>query len=236
MLEKKFNRLTVISREGSKNGNKLWKCLCDCGNTTYATTNILRKGYKKSCGCLSKETTSEYCTTHGLTKTPIGLKIYGAWKNIKSRCYLRSNPRFKNYGARGIAIQESWKDDVTSFFDYVYKLEGFSIEKSIDRIDNDGDYCEGNLRWATASQQERNKGKGVTNSSGACGVYWAKDSKGVTMSLAKWQQADGKMASRSFSVNKYGLLPAFKLAVDYRNKMIHELNAQGAGYSYKHGK
>lgn len=53
ILGKKFNRLTVVSYLGvNKWGAAEWECLCDCGNTTKATSSMLTKGYKKSCGCL----------------------------------------------------------------------------------------------------------------------------------------------------------------------------------------
>ncbi len=53
----KFNMLTVIKRaeQTKKVDSTTWECLCDCGNTTYATTSELRGGHKKSCGCLKRQ-------------------------------------------------------------------------------------------------------------------------------------------------------------------------------------
>lgn len=60
-LGQRFNRLTVVeaaptrtSPKGKK--NKFWKCLCDCGGVSEASTHSLRSGHKKSCGCLAEET------------------------------------------------------------------------------------------------------------------------------------------------------------------------------------
>jgi len=52
MIDRRFGKLIVIERLGSnKRGEKLWKCLCDCGNTTIATTGSLNSGGKRSCRC-----------------------------------------------------------------------------------------------------------------------------------------------------------------------------------------
>ena len=52
----KFGRLTVIEEDGKRNnkGYIMWKCKCDCGNTTIVSSNHLRSGSTKSCGCLKK--------------------------------------------------------------------------------------------------------------------------------------------------------------------------------------
>lgn len=57
----KFNRLVVLedSKQRSASGSIKWKCQCDCGNITYATSTELRNGHKKSCGCLQKEKATE---------------------------------------------------------------------------------------------------------------------------------------------------------------------------------
>ena len=68
-----------------------------------------------------------------------------------------------------------------------------------------------------------------------CGVTWYYNDTGGTRSIAWWNDGE-RVCSKSFPVKKYGVLPAFKLAVDYREKMIAELNAQGAGYTENHGK
>ena len=51
----KFNKLTVMHRGERKKADAVtWVCRCDCGTETLATTNELRSGHKKSCGCLKK--------------------------------------------------------------------------------------------------------------------------------------------------------------------------------------
>jgi hypothetical protein len=77
------------------------------------------------------------------------------WRNIKKRCLNPSHPQFQNYGGRGITIQESWIDDFPAFLEHVGKKP--SPELSLDRIDNERGYEEGNLRWATYRQQTANQ-------------------------------------------------------------------------------
>lgn len=85
----------------------------------------------------------------------------------------------------------------------------------------------------------RSMKKRVSNTSGATGVSWDYNGKGSTRSLAHWNEyIDGikKQCSKSFSVNHFGLLPAFAMACKYREDKIKELNAAGYGYSDNHGK
>lgn len=90
---------------------------------------------------------------------------YRRWQAIKARCFNKNNPAYKHYGGRGITMQESWIDDAKSFIEYIGNLDGHGEHGlSIDRIDNDGDYCEGNLRWASKVVQMNNQRNKKTNS------------------------------------------------------------------------
>lgn len=90
---------------------------------------------------------------HGMCET----SIYRIWRNIKSRCLNPSRKDFKYYGARGITLATEWEHDFTAFYNYVSTLEHFGDEKFwLDRIDNDGNYEVGNLRWVDIKTQARN--------------------------------------------------------------------------------
>ena len=109
----------------------------------------------------------------------------------------------------------------------------------MDRIDNALGYIEGNLRWADQWTQARNKGKSSANTSGVTGVqfYHSGNPNHSTYAVATWScPVQQKPMNKKFSVKKMGLLPAFKAAFEYREKIIAELNAQGAGYTENHGK
>jgi hypothetical protein len=93
--------------------------------------------------------------THGATKTP----MFTMWSGIKGRCFGENSPSWKRYGGRGITMYGPWIDDFEAFREYVAQHLGAkpSDGHSIDRIENDGSYEPGNIRWATSAQQARNR-------------------------------------------------------------------------------
>ena len=177
---------------------------------------------------------SGFCKTiHGLH----GTKEYNAWRRIKSRCYNKNSKDYANYGGSGILMSPKLKDSFVDFLAEIGNQPDYLTKWSVDRIDNTLGYIEGNIRWATDEQQARNKGMRVDNNTGKTGVYWNKMK--FTFAVATWYEYVGdmlKQKSKSFSTNKYGLLPAFAMACKYREDKIKELNSLGYGYSENHGK
>lgn len=104
---------------------------------------------------------------HGMSYHP----CYRAWQDMKDRCYNQNNKRYKDYGARGITVCDSW---LASFDNFAADmLPSWKQGLSLDRIENEGNYEPDNCRWATRSEQQRNK-----RSFGAIpynGVSWDKD-------------------------------------------------------------
>jgi hypothetical protein len=74
---------------------------------------------------------------------------------MKARCSARTGKSYENYGARGIKVCDEWRADFLAFFRHIGPKPG--PEYSVDRIDNDGNYEPGNVRWATRSQQAVNQ-------------------------------------------------------------------------------
>lgn len=82
--------------------------------------------------------------------------LYGTYKNIWARCRNESCKNYKYYGARGISLDPRWDDFWTFVSDMGPKP---SPKHSVERINNDGNYCKENCKWATAAEQARNKRK-----------------------------------------------------------------------------
>ena len=150
-----FGRLTVIERaENYKRKQAQWRCRCECGNEIITTTAHLKSGHTSSCGCLNRERASQRLKKHGLRQT----KTYVAWAGAKDRCYNPNCEHYDCYGGRGIKMFEFWINNFQSFYDYVSLLENFDkAGYSLDRIDVNGDYVPGNLRWVNQRTQCRNK-------------------------------------------------------------------------------
>lgn len=158
MVGLRFGRLTVLGLVRKASPNKLyWHCACDCGNTTEVEGGKLRGGRTRSCGCLQREAASERMkarSTHGMTDT----SAFRTWRGIKERCCNPGNDSYIHYGGRGIEVCAEWQDNFVSFFDHVSKLPHYGEKGyTIDRIDNDGNYEPGNVRWATTVEQRRNQ-------------------------------------------------------------------------------
>lgn len=154
----RFGRLTVIKRGEQKNyGNAVWECLCDCGKTTHIAGNHLTLGHVKSCGCLGRERSAARKRTHGGS----GSRLHAVWASMIGRCYTTTNTSYPRYGAKGVRVCEEWRRDFAVFrkwaLDNGYDENAPRGQYTIDRIDPCGMYEPSNCRWATYTEQNRNK-------------------------------------------------------------------------------
>lgn len=149
----RFGRLTVIKEIGkNKYSDYLWECLCDCGNTKIVTTNRLRCGITKSCGCLRKELCVDTHTTHNLSKS----RLYKIFWMMKYRCYNHNSSAYKYYGAKGITIYQPWLNDFLNFYNWAL-ANGYQDNLTIERIDVNGNYEPSNCIWITQAEQMKNR-------------------------------------------------------------------------------
>ncbi len=129
------------------------QCRCDCGSLTKVLVGNLLKE-TRSCGCLKRAQTATRNrianTTHGLSRS----SEYRIWLGMKQRCHNENDPAFGRYGGRGIAVCEEWRATFPAFFAHIGPRP--SRQHSVDRMDNDRGYEPGNVRWATAKEQQNN--------------------------------------------------------------------------------
>lgn len=147
---------TVLSRHGIDNhGQCLWLVRCECGNVRAVTGGRLRRGEAMSCGCRKPEKCAAANTKHGDAARGELSAEYRAWSNMIDRCEREGNKQWKDYGGRGILVCVRWRESFAAFLEDMGRKP--SPRHSIDRIDNDGNYEPGNCRWATETEQRRNK-------------------------------------------------------------------------------
>lgn len=165
---RRFERLLVLGRTEdhvTPGGHRrvMWDCECDCGAQQVVDGGHLRSRKTLSCGCFSHEQTAARNQTHDLTANP----LYAGWANMIARCTNPSAARFNCYGGRGISVCPEWMDFPTFVHDIETTIgprpsnpDGWASSATywtLDRIDCDGDYELGNVRWATPSQQTQNR-------------------------------------------------------------------------------
>lgn len=168
----RFGRLVVIGRADPPRDLRRrarWRCICDCGREVEVYGFNLSNGNTASCGCLQVERSTAASTTHGQS----GSRLYVTWRDMLQRCENPHNPRYSNYGERGIAVCEEWHI-FTNFMQWAERT-GYQDDLTIDRIDVNEGYNPVNCRWATVREQNRNKRNNVL-------ITYC----GITRCLADW--------------------------------------------------
>jgi hypothetical protein len=153
-----FGRLTVLGGELRAGKQYMVSCRCDCGKEIRCRVDSLRIGKKLQCGDHARVITDEMRRCLGLrTRTHgcSGTTEYNSWISMKMRCFNPKDGRYDSYGGRGITIAPEWIEDFESFLAFMGHKP--SPAHSLDRIDNDGNYEPGNVRWATRIEQSRNR-------------------------------------------------------------------------------
>lgn len=168
---KTYGRLTVIGLAPKRRQSVMWHCKCACGNYRIVSGVNLKQGFSESCGCLNSEVLSQRNTTHGLSLST----EHKSWIGMRQRCCNPRNPSYKRYGGRGITMHEEWKG--CGGFEKFLQCVGSAPSRShsIDRINNDGNYEPGNVRWATSFEQANNNRSNFRI-----------EINGVTKTLAEW--------------------------------------------------
>lgn len=153
-----FGRLVVVGRTlAYVHGSPLWRCQCACGATTDLRAGTLRSGNTRSCGCLHSESAAAAgaaTVKHGHAKPGRETPTYRSWRAMKTRCLNENHKVYERYGACGVKICERW----LTFEHFLSDMGERSDGMTLDRYPNQqGNYEPGNCRWATRSQQNRNR-------------------------------------------------------------------------------
>lgn len=159
IIGRKFTRALALEEASPcfrRNGKprRQSRCLCDCGTVFVARNEDLLSGNTRSCGCLHSETTTLRSTKHGHAKRGALTRTYAAWREMLTRVNNPGRERFADYGGRGITVCARWE----TFENFIADMGECPSGLEIDRWpNNDGNYEPGNCRWATRTQQARNK-------------------------------------------------------------------------------
>lgn len=173
---KSFGRWTVINEAEPKYYSnrriRYWNCRCDCGVERAVKEQSLKDGSSNSCGCYHSDimhTVGRNRVTHGQSNT----RLYRVYRHMICRCTNPHDIRYARYGGRGIRVCDEW-NSFEAFYQWSM-LTGYDDTKSIDRIDNNGDYRPDNCRWVSISEQANNKS-----------TTRLIEYQGESMSIAEW--------------------------------------------------
>lgn len=152
IIGERYGRLTVIGFDHiDERHQAYWVCQCDCGSKVVVKAASLKSGNTSSCGCYKRDRTRETMATHGLSTT----RLYKAWQAMQNRCENSNYGSYHRYGQRGIRVCGEWKN-FENFRDWAV-ASGYSEGLSLDRINNDGNYCPENCRWTDWGTQCNNR-------------------------------------------------------------------------------
>ncbi len=167
-----YGKLTVIKRVDNIGKSTAWLCRCTCGQELTVRSQDLRDGVRTACAM---------CGNKPGGKRAARPPEYGAFIAMRARCVNPHNKNYPYYGGRGVKVCDRWlgKDGFANFLADMGPRPGKGW--SLDRIDNNGDYCPANCRWADALTQANNRG----------GYNHRLTVNGVTRTYAEWERANG---------------------------------------------
>lgn len=188
----RFGMLVVKQFLETRKGKRIWRCLCDCGNTKDVAGSNLATGNTKACGCQR-----DGHPKHGMAnKVP----EYSVWKGMWRRCEDENHKDFQAY--KGRKPPDSWRD-FKVFMDYMGPRP--SKTHSLERVDNSRGYGPGNTVWATRVEQNNNK----SNS-----VYLTHN--GVTKTCPEWARELSVSPTTIMNRFKAGTWPATRVTYKFR--------------------
>lgn len=211
---RKLNMLTVL--EKAEAGKYL--CRCDCGVKKVVAWEHLRRGSTKSCGCLRgyvAPAMPRFHSAEGIRKHA----LYQTWRGMLRRCYDQKHDAYGRYGGRGVVVHQAWREDFWAFAAAVGDRP--SDQHTLDRIDNNGNYEPGNVRWASPTEQ-------YLNSSGARGVLV----DGVVMTVPQALKKFGANPDSAAMHIRKSSSVAYGVARALLAKRLHALSMAGESVDF----
>lgn len=175
---RRFGRLTVSHRVPAESGKKpQWVCICDCKTVRIIYGYSLLNGSSASCGCLQREGMAKRRVTHGARRCTVEADLgsdirvqsstYASWSAMNTRCCNPKAAGYQNYGGREITVCPRWRGS-GGFVTFQADMGDRPLNTSLDRIDNNGNYCaaacgglcghsQTNCRWASHRDQMLNR-------------------------------------------------------------------------------
>lgn len=150
---KTINNILLLSFSHKKSNKRYWICKCFCGNEFTTVALDVKYEHTTSCGCKIKEhlKSGKARRTHGKRKS----LEYNTWAKLKDRCYNKNDKKYKDYGGRGITVCDTWLNSFQQFLEDMGEKP--SPKHSIERKDNNGNYCKENCVWETKKKQAINR-------------------------------------------------------------------------------
>lgn len=204
---KKFGLLVAIKPLGlNKHNEKIWECVCECGEIVYKTSSALRKTIKTGC----KKCQNKIVGEKNRKGCHHSKRLFECWVNMKTRATNLKQDKNNRYINRGITICDEWKNDYYAFEKWALE-NGYQDDLTIDRIDVNGNYEPNNCRWANATQQANNRRNNKMI-----------EYNGEIDTLANWSRKfNVKYSSLQYQLSK-GLSFEEALGVCYENSSRHK--------------
>lgn len=185
------------------------RCQCSCGTMRVKSVYALLAGRSRSCGCRRAQHVAQGIARHGHARVGKVTSLYRVWAGMVRRCTDQQDEHFVHYGERGIMVHISWRTFERFRDDIIREIGPKPRGCSLDRIDNDGNYEPGNVRWATQSQQMRNTRMNRTATLGGetlCAQEWS-EKTGVPAGTIRRRLRDGWSDEDAVTIRPGGMRP-----------------------------